>query len=172
MPSDLGREFATALNAAKSAAVEAGKGFTLGDVAEVYDAFQLAHPPKRKTAPIKTNPDLPLAEWLKDLQNDPANAGLDVQQEWLRCSLWVKGIGEKVVSRKRFINWLLKADKQLSINRPPSASKRVEHEPPRWRQFVQQNYPDSVYAQGGDQAHKSWAELPPEVRQKFIKEML
>lgn len=53
------------------------------------------------------------AEWLASLASDPAFAGLDVQREFAKMSSWC-AVNRKQPSRRRFVNWLNRAEKPIS----------------------------------------------------------
>lgn len=57
------------------------------------------------------------AEWFASLKADPALAGLNIDSEWSRCCLWYRQNVSKVgqPTRKRFTNWLLKAEKVVEL---------------------------------------------------------
>lgn len=53
------------------------------------------------------------AEWLASLAIDPAFAGLDVQREFAKMSAWCN-VNRKQPSRRRFINWLNRAERPMA----------------------------------------------------------
>jgi len=53
------------------------------------------------------------AEWLASLASDPAFAGLDVQREFAKMSAWC-AVNRKAPSRRRFINWLNRAERPMA----------------------------------------------------------
>lgn len=53
------------------------------------------------------------AEWLASLASDPAFAGLDVQREFAKMSAWC-AVNRKQPSRRRFINWLNRAERPMA----------------------------------------------------------
>jgi hypothetical protein len=53
------------------------------------------------------------AEWLDELSRDPAFAGINVQQEHAKAIRWGKE-NRKQISRRRFINWLNRCDRQIN----------------------------------------------------------
>lgn len=52
------------------------------------------------------------ADWLKELQGQPAYQYLDVQREFSKMSAWCAA-NKKMATRRRFVNWLNRADKPL-----------------------------------------------------------
>lgn len=54
-------------------------------------------------------------DWVADLKEDPAFAGLDVDREHAKMRRWC-GEHHKQPTRRRFINWLNRADRPLAAN--------------------------------------------------------
>ncbi len=54
-------------------------------------------------------------DWLRSLTVNPAYAGLDVRREFQKMTAWCE-VNRKQPSRRRFINWLNRAEKPM--NRP------------------------------------------------------
>jgi hypothetical protein len=52
-------------------------------------------------------------EWLTGLSNDPAYAGIDVRREFAKMRAWCD-VNRKQPSRRRFINWLNRAEKPMA----------------------------------------------------------
>lgn len=52
-------------------------------------------------------------QWLASLAKDPAFAGLDVSREFARMSAWCS-VNRKQPSRRRFINWLNRAERPMA----------------------------------------------------------
>lgn len=52
--------------------------------------------------------------WLGELQNDPAYKGIDVAREHAKMARWCKE-NKQIPTRRRFVNWLNRADKPLSL---------------------------------------------------------
>jgi len=53
------------------------------------------------------------ADWLKQLQSNAAYQSLDVQREFAKMSAWCS-INRKHPTRRRFVNWLNRAEKPIS----------------------------------------------------------
>lgn len=66
------------------------------------------------------SPQLADSDWLKDLASDPAYTGLNVDTEFAKMQRWCE-TNRKLPSRKRFVNWLNRAEKPMQGNgsRPP-----------------------------------------------------
>lgn len=64
---------------------------------------------------------LAVAELIKELQSDPAYKDLNVELEYHKCGNWCKR-NHKVLSEKRFVNWLNRADRPL-----PNSNHRIHN---------------------------------------------
>jgi hypothetical protein len=65
------------------------------------------------------------SEWLEGLRADPAYEGIDVDREHGKMSRWC-GVSGKQPTRRRFVNWLNRADRTLAgqtSNKPAADSK-------------------------------------------------
>lgn len=65
----------------------------------------------RKPSP----PRLVDVDWLLSLKQNPVYAGLDIGREQGKCQAWCE-TNLKVFSRRRFINWLNRAERPLTTN--------------------------------------------------------
>lgn len=54
-------------------------------------------------------------EWLESLKADPTYSGIDVGLQFGRCAQWCQ-VNKKQNTRRRFINWLNRADKPINAN--------------------------------------------------------
>jgi hypothetical protein len=61
--------------------------------------------------------------WLKGLESNPAYAGLDVAREHAKMVAWCS-VNGKQPSRRRFVNWLNRAEKPMRVTR---ATTEEEH---------------------------------------------
>jgi hypothetical protein len=112
------------------------------------------------------------AEWLEELENNPAYAGIDIKRELGKAQAWasVRKVG---VSQMRFLNWLNKAEasqRPIQYNgtgatsfKAPSA--QAASEPAGWREWVRENSTDP------SNADKPWSALET-VAQKYILSQL
>lgn len=84
--------------------------------------------PALNTSPQK----LPDSEWIAQLTNDPTYAGIDVKRELGKMANWCN-VKQVTVTRRRFINWLNRAEKPLSGGesgeKPKGWSERL------WREY-------------------------------------
>jgi hypothetical protein len=78
--------------------------------------------PQRRFNPIGTVDD-----WLKELQQDKTYQGIDVQREYGKMLAWC-GVNKKEATRRRFVNWLNRAERPLPAAR--SVSYKRNHSPP------------------------------------------
>lgn len=53
------------------------------------------------------------AEWIAELQRDPAYTGIDVPREFAKLNRWCV-VNRKQPTRRRFINWLNRVDRPIS----------------------------------------------------------
>lgn len=85
------------------------------------------------------------SEWLSQIKQEPAYKGIDVQREHDKMIVWCK---EHRVSptRKRFVNWLNRADKPLGVRPQPETIKKIDPSkievPERFKSWVAEKYPD------------------------------
>ena len=87
------------------------------------------NPSPKKRSNKKRNPP-PDELWIEDLKTSPAYAGIDIETELAKCLAWFKSMNPPlVVSRKRFLNWLNKADRPLRAPTKTTTSK-TEAKPP------------------------------------------
>jgi len=104
----------------------------------IKEALAASKPKKPKQAQMSD------VEWMQSLREDPAFTGLDVGREWDRCCAWYKQNVSKVglPTRKRFTNWLLKAERVVTLKqsgaqfatglKPPAPQG-----PEGWREWLQ-----------------------------------
>lgn len=127
--------------------------------AELIDAcfseWAKAHRVKRKVL-------LTDDQWLAEISADPANAGLHVFQEHRKYLLWCKS-NAKQATRRRFTNWLIRADRLLEgpkeLRKP---AQEALQEPAGWRAWVDANLAENcAYGSNGADKHLGWAEIPP-----------
>lgn len=114
------------------------------DLAEAELGGILAQPTRqtRKASSFSMGAGLSDDEWLAEIGSHPALVGVNVRQEVESCRLWSSSRGVKP-SRKRIVNWLLKAvaDRPLRPQQSQYAGRianqdttgRLEPEPMGWR---------------------------------------
>ena len=67
---------------------------------------------------VRKKPEEPLEDWLKWLSDQPAYQGIPLLVEWSKMEVWCKQ-HRKQATRKRFINWLNKIERQESLKLMP-----------------------------------------------------
>ena len=110
------------------------------------------------------------AEWLADLQADPANAGLDVAEQLKQAEFWCNQ-RSKVCTRRFFVNWLIKADRK-AVSSPSAGLKSSNpYQEPTfdWRASAQRIYPDSRdWVNPHDFGLIAWHEIDLTMRKKIL----
>lgn len=80
--------------------------------------------PKPATKPKAKQTD---GEWLESLKADPTYTGIDVGREFGKCAKWCE-VNRKQNTRKRFINWLNRAERPINGHHPahgaPAGARR------------------------------------------------
>ena len=61
-------------------------------------------------------------EWLKSLESTPAYEGLDVRREHAKMVAWCS-VNGKQPSRRRFVNWINRAERPMRVAQPGQQSK-------------------------------------------------
>lgn len=116
------------------------------------------------------------AEWLDELEQDPALRFIDVRRELGKCQLWAKGARVNV-SRQRFIAWLLKAQPTVGYDAQGKSSadaKRPKSNAPvGWLKTLNRIAPDCVYAKGSafeieEESDYAWSQLPAALRAQIL----
>lgn len=176
-----------AQHAAKLAALCAGRTFTMADAA----AIVREHCDPKKTEKANGDPKAPAAlrrapvtttdeEWLATLETNTAYSGIDVKRELGKCQAWAATAKVKV-SRRRFVNWLNKAEPTVSYSGAGKSSNwkavphgpiyTVEVAPPGW-QMILRNYVDGIREEMVDQyCAGEWLAISEGVRGQIIKAM-
>jgi hypothetical protein len=123
--------------------------------------IDLCHETWAKEHRVKRKVLLTDEQWLAEISADPANAGLHVFQEHRKYLLWCKS-NAKQATRRRFTNWLIRADRLLEG--PKELRKPVQEalgEPAGWRAWVDANLADNcAYGSNGTDKDKPWSLLP------------
>lgn len=57
------------------------------------------------------------ADWIKELQAQPAYQQLNVEREFSKMSVWCEA-NKKQATRRRFVNWLNRAEKPMTVGAP------------------------------------------------------
>ena len=114
-----------------------------------------------RQAGISRRPQLADEAFVTELKSNPGYEGIDVDREIGKAKAWLltpKGAGRRL-TRSFLVNWLNKCDPTLSFNTPP-ASKAPDTEPPAFRSWFSETYPD--------RSTLSWHKIPQSVRTEFF----
>lgn len=83
-------------------------------------------------------------EWLISLKTNPTYRGIDIDREKGKCEAWC-GVNKQTFTRRRFINWLNRTEKPISINKSPYKLKTLPPEPetrPEWTADIKERLKD------------------------------
>ena len=131
--------------------------------------------PKPKRAPVaKTTTD---DEWLRSLEVMECYRYVDVRRELGKAQVWAGG--NKVgMSRRRFINWLNKADATIGYDARGKSSgdaqKPKSNAPAGWLSVLRRLYPDSTYCQAGghfeitEETDYAWSQLDKGIQRAIV----
>ena len=109
-------------------------------------------PPKPKKAVMSES------EWWASLRADPANRGLDLDQQRILAESWIAKRTGRRFTRLFFQGWLERADRPVSgLSRPSSEAKKELSEPAGWYATMKTNYPDWIAFK--DNPTPSWSDL-------------
>lgn len=146
-----------------------GRKLEKAEVIEEISSF-LATLPKPTAVRKKAVSKMSDEEWITDMEADPSLAGIDIKRELGRCQFWCKNNSQKF-SRKRFGNWLLKADRTVNGNYNGQTSNHriapdIYKEPSGW-----QDKAKAIF--NGLSVHeRNWFDLSADIRTKIVSEML
>jgi len=136
-----------------------------------------AMPPKKAAKAPKIPGESATDEaWIASLESNPIYVGVDVRRELGKLQVWASANRQKV-TRRRFVNWLNRAERTIGVNglgqsSEARKSQQTASEGPRnWRERITELHPGCVYAPGGVRGSDSWAELDSE-SQKTIRKLL
>jgi hypothetical protein len=111
------------------------------------------------------------AEWLESLKSNPAYRGIDVAREHAKALVWAAE-NKKQMSRRRFVNWLNRAERPMAQQSAiPGHSRASLPEPDDWRAWIHENAPESVYARGGTHEGAQWSTLDA-ITQEWITKQI
>ena len=89
-------------------------------------------------------------EWMESLKNNPAYNGLDVNAVYHKMAAWCQ-VNNKSPSRKRFVNWLNREEKPMSVGGGNGNG-------------AGRQYGGQRYGRPRDTTQQAAAELPPELQ--------
>jgi hypothetical protein len=106
--------------------------------------------------------------WLGQLQALPAYQGINIRQELGRCSTWCN-VNRKVLSRRRFVNWLNKVEAPMTQGGPRGAARSIYVEPPTWRETLRHVGQAFDPERLAELLAGRWDDLPITVREMILK---
>tara|TARA_R110000868_G_scaffold236309_2_gene490347 strand:+ start:544 stop:1086 length:543 start_codon:yes stop_codon:yes gene_type:complete len=144
-------------------------------LAELAQRFHEKHTAAQKTKRRLANEE----DWLKEMESDPAMQGIDVRRELGKCQFWCKQRGF-VCTRRRFTNWILKAERPVghtydgASSRPKPVQAKavysVEIPVPAWSMLLRYGTQfDLTEAEIDRLCALDWHELPVGLREKLIQ---
>lgn len=98
------------------------------------------------------------SEWLASLKANPAYHEIDIDREHGKMTAWC-GLNGKMPSRRRFLNWLNRAERPMGMQARAAAPRSSLPEPPNWQPRICAAFPGCAYDKGGLQYGRQWAEL-------------
>jgi len=167
-----------------------GRVFTLGPAAECVRAvlkreMEAGTLPKPKRAKgTRKMPETATDEaWIAALEQKPCYAGVDVRRELGKCQVWCE-TNKAQCSRKRFVNWLAKAERTIAVNGIGKSSftqagnnSNMPPAPKGWLAALRDLYPQAIYFMKGgdfeitDESDTAWRWLTPNIREAIINKM-
>ena len=107
------------------------------------------------------------SEWISELSQNPAYQGIDVNREFQKMMAWTT-TNARQPTRRRFVNWLNRVERPISLNGHAAPQKPALNEPKGWKAWLNHNRPDSVYSVGGNSECHEWAKLPREAQEVVL----
>ena len=146
-------------------------------LAAMLTDYLAAMPPKKPAKAPKIPGESATDEgWIGSLEANPVFSGIDIRRELGKAQVWASA-NRTTVTRRRFVNWLNRAERHIGVNglgqsSEARKSKQTASEGPHnWRERITQAYPECIYAPGNSRGSDSWAELDSE-SQKTIRKLL
>lgn len=84
---------------------------------------------KKKAAPVKPVQPFNVEDWLTELEKDETYKGINIRVEFGKCRTWcnVRGL---TLSKRRFVNWINRAEKPISSNGAAKVTYKRNYMPP------------------------------------------
>lgn len=155
------------------------KPFVMGDVVAVVRAQLAIEFPKGKatsTAKASTATD---EEWIASLEALEIYRYIDVRRELGKAQVWA-GANKRQMSRRRFVNWLNKADATIGYDARGKSSADAQrpksNAPSGWLNVLNRLYPDSVIARGGpreitEETDYNWSQLDKGIQRAIVGDL-
>jgi len=184
---DAALRIARAVVAAKNAHATANPGaqFMLAHAAAAiraqlaveFPAAPVVPPPAQAPAPKSTGKTTTDEEWLRSLEVMECYRYVDVRRELGKAQVWASG-NKREMSRRRFINWLNKADATIGYDARGKSSgdpqRPKSNAPAGWLSVLRRLYPDSTYCQAGghfeitDETDYAWSQLDKGIQRAIV----
>lgn len=160
-PAHIARVVVDAILHAKALAAKDGATLMRSDALVVAEAalapfFQPAKP-KAKAAP-KPKATATDAEWLAELAASPAYAGINVAREFEKMKVWAT-TNKQPPTRRRFINWLNRAQPDRVLGAPTTAKPGLPAAPAGWWEAARLLYPDARFILEGTGSATDWEHI-------------
>lgn len=111
------------------------------------------------------------SEWLASLCTSTAYQGIDVRREFEKMNLWAC-TNKKQATKRRFINWLNRVERPLSVSNGAAAPQKPSlNEPRGWKAWLNHNLPDSAFSTGGVHECHEWSKLPRHGQEAVLQGM-
>lgn len=101
------------------------------------------------------------SEWLASLKSNPAYDGINIGLEYGKMQAWC-GANRKQPSRRRFINWLNRAERPMQRQIVIGQTAKPIDGPTGWRETLARIRPGNTY-------EGAWATLPPSLQDEIRK---
>jgi len=109
------------------------------------------------------------SEWLDSLEANPAYQGIPIRREHAKMAEWCR-VNGKQPSRRRFINWLNRAEQPMNMNRPTTKPKPPIPEPARWREQLRERFPTAAMLNPASPLYvDSWDAASPHMREEIVR---
>lgn len=118
-------------------------------------------------------------EWLREMEEDPAMAGVDVRKALANAQFYCRN-NSRICTRKFFSNWLLNDKNRPILNGgghapKPTKTPNIETPFPGWLKIMNDLYPNSVHSSGGlfeikVECDYEWSRLEPAIRKAVCEE--
>lgn len=129
----------------------------------------------KKKSPVKSKPTD--EEWLQSIEQNPTYTGIDIRRELGKAQAWASEARKGTVSRRRFINWLNKAERPISYNGAGKTSMmravQANPGPAEWMAWCQDNIPGWRRFAEEAEGHPipAWDQLEPAERKEILRQM-
>jgi len=130
----------------------------------------------REYAKLHPAKDCSDEEWLASLEANPAYQGLDVRREYEKCRVWTQTNKRQMPTKRRFLNWLNKAERPMVPQSSGNGFLRRNGADPYtepsfdWRRAIATKYPRETYPdrEAWEEAD-TWLQVPLSIRQEMLK---